>query len=171
MCYYPILKGFWVTVKSESHPALCLTLSWNLHEFWVIMTITYNHYLWKPAWGHAGLQRESERTVSSIWGVANLIFKCVFPWYLFFSGVRIAYVTSLQISYSLVFPLREDGDHSVVPEKPIFIRNLEAIALPTHCWSQGSHLMNLGLGIVFPSVRYLTLFGWISKSTFHIPLL
>lgn len=34
-------------------------------EFWVIMTIRNNHYLWKLAWGQARLQGDARRAVNS----------------------------------------------------------------------------------------------------------
>ena len=143
--------------KFESHPALGLTWSWNWQEFWVIMTTAYNHYPWKLAWGHAGLQKEVRGRLTAFGELQSHFLLClVFRGGYFFPRAKVAYMTHLQISCFTSRSIKRRWDPSSPSWDPSsWKRSLEATALPSHCWPQGNHLSSVGLRF-FISVQYLT---------------
>lgn len=114
--------------NSEGHPALCLTVSWNRHEFWVIMTILYNHYLWTLAWGHAGLTVLEYR--QQCLASNKLIFQCVLLSLALTFQEQKMHICHSHKSASPVSPQRGDSIHPLPLETCLYKGNVQKLL---HC--------------------------------------
>lgn len=127
----------------EGHPAPCLNtiLESTWVDIWVSMTISYNHYLWKLAWGHAGLQRKVLEDGQLCLGRDKLIFKCaLFSFVFTFQEQKLHIPPNPQLHQ---FFHKEEAASVFSLFRPLSMKEkLRSCCTPTHCWPQGNHLMS-----------------------------